>query len=356
MEGRFLGVSLMLGALLPATGFAIEQDNLGATTAKEMPQVTRTLPAPDLLTQIQARGVLRCGVGMQVDGFVAQDSQQKWVGLEADFCRAMAAAIFADQTKVEFLPRTVADRFEGLRKKEIDVLIGNTSVTLERELREGVRFPGVLYYDGQGFLVSKSSGIRKLSDLANKTVCVLKNTTAERQITQYAELQRMPIIIESFSENAQMMQAYQNGRCMAVTAGVASLAAYRKHLSSATQHVIVGQLIAKDAIGPVIATEETRLFDVARAVGSVLLNAEEERLSSETVVHPNTAHQEWLKEVDTLAAPLGLPGNWAATVLAQVGNYNEVYERNLGGSSLVLKRNINLLWREGGIHYAPRLF
>ena len=311
------------------------------------------------LDTVKQRGQLVCGVNVGLAGFSIADSQGKWVGLDADFCRAVAAAVLGDGSKVKFTPLSAQQRFTALQSGEIDVLSRNTTWTLTRDTSLGLDFAGVDFYDGQGFLVPKKLGVKSAKDLKGATVCVQPGTTTELNLADYSRangLALKPVVIEKFEE---FTKAYFAGRCDAMTTDVSALASIRATLSpSAGEQVLLPETISKEPFGPAVRQGDPQWADVVRWVLQALIEAEEQGLTSANVVEQATASpspnvKRMLGTTPGMGQALGLSEKWALEAIRQVGNYGEIFERNVGkGSPLALERGPNQLWTKGGLIYA----
>ena len=316
--------------------------------------------AGEVLDGVKTREQLRCGVSEDIPGFSEQDADGRWRGLDADFCRAVAAALLSDPDKVEFVPLRASARFPALRTRRIDLLLGNTSWTLTREAVLKVQFPGILFYDGQGFMVPTAANIATLADLDGATVCVEKGTTHQRTLTAYFKAKGWsvePLVIDSVPEAAK---AFFAGRCRAYTSGASQLAAIRLRApSDAGAFVILPERISREPLSPAVWGGDPEWTTVVRWVLNVLILAERHgvtRDNLDAVIADQTNRLLWVSDDDRelLAQSMGIPLGWAKRVLRAVGNYGEIYERNVGQDSpLKIERGLNRLWTEGGLHYAP---
>lgn len=316
--------------------------------------------AGQVLDSIKARGELRCGVSEGIPGFSEPDAGGHWRGLDADFCRAVAAALLGDAEKVAFVPLRASTRFPALQARKIDLLVRNTTWTLTREAFLQVQFPAVLFYDGQAFMVTGSSGITRLADLREATICVVKGTTHESNLADYARLNGLhwqPLVIDSLPAAAQ---AFFAGRCQAYTADSAALAAMRLRAPAGLQAlVILPERISREPLAPVVAGDDSQWVSLVRWVRNVLVLAEEYGVTQANVDtrvrELGGATGRLLSGEDRrLAQALGARDDWALRAVKAVGNYGELYERNLGAASpLHIERGLNRLWRDGGLLYAP---
>ncbi len=316
--------------------------------------------AGEVLEGVKSRGVLRCGVSEGIAGFSERDAGGQWRGIDADFCRAVAAAVLGDPAKVQFLPLRASARFPALEAKRIDLLVRNTTWTLTREAMLKAQFPAVLYYDGQAFMVPADSAVGSPADLAGATVCVEKGTTHQRNMNEYfahRSLSVTPLVIDSAREVAD---AFFAGRCRAYTSDASQLAAARLRAPGGPQtFTILPERISKEPLAPVVWGGDPQWAMVVRWVLYALVLAEEYGATAENVDTLDTGGRTPLSRLTTeergiLARALGVPAGWAVRALKAVGNYGELFERNLGrGSPLGIERGLNRLWSQGGLLYAP---
>jgi general L-amino acid transport system substrate-binding protein len=323
---------------------------------------TLTVPAQagEVFDAVKARGLLRCGVSEGIAGFSEKDANGRWRGLDAEFCRAIAAAVLGDPDKVQFVPLKSSTRFPALQANKIDLLVRNTTWTLTREALLKVQFPGVLFYDGQGFLVAKSAGIKALGELNGATVCVEKGTTHEQRLPDVFAARGLtvkPLVIDSSREVAE---AFFAGRCRAYTSDASQLAAVRARAPEEAQgFVILPERISKEPLGPVVRGGDAEWATLVRWVLYVLIAAEEQGVTRANIdaVVQRSQGAAWRLVSGTderLARALGVRPDWVVRAVKAVGNYGEMYERNLGReSALNIERGLNRLWTQGGLLYAP---
>ena len=313
------------------------------------------------LDAVKRRGVLRCGVSEGIAGFSERNPSGAWAGLNVDFCRAVAVAVLGDPQKVEFVALKASSRFPALQSKTIDLLMRNTTWTMTREVLLRFQFPAILYYDGQGFMVRKAGGAKSLRELSGTAICVEKGTTHEARLPQYFALHAWsvtPVVIDS---SKGVSEAFFAGRCAAYTSDGAQLAGVRARAPGGPQEfVILPERISKEPLGPVIRSGDAEFMSLVRWTVYLLLSAEENGITRSTVEAATrkleaTAVGRILSGKDErLAAALGVAPQWAMRVLQAVGNYGEMYERNVGAASpLAIERGYNALWTQGGLHYAP---
>ena len=311
------------------------------------------------LDAIMARGSLICGVNTSLAGFSIPDSQGEWTGLDVDVCRAIAAALFGDAEAVSFVPLSAQQRFTALQSGEVDILSRNTTWTLTRDASLGLSFTGVTYYDGQGFMVPAELGVSSASELDGATVCVQSGTTTELNLADWFRGQGMtfePVVIESFDESKT---AFFNGRCDVYTTDASGMASIRAiDAPNPDDYVILPELISKEPLGPAVRQGDDQFFSIVKWVVFALLEAEEYGITQanleEMKASDNPNIQRILGVEPGMGPLLGLGDDWAANAIAAVGNYGEIFERNVGQDTpLGLPRGLNALWTQGGIMYAP---
>jgi general L-amino acid transport system substrate-binding protein len=311
----------------------------------------------DTLADTKARGALLCGVNQGLPGFsIEQDG--KWLGFDVDFCRAVAAAVLHDPEKVTFVPLSASDRFKALQDGKVDVLSRNTTWTMQREAELGLTFVGVTYYDGQGFMVPRSANLTSSLDLGGTTVCVQGGTTTEANLVDYFVLNTMIYEVVKTASPAESMAKYAEGACNVVTSDMSQLYALRGTLADADEHLILADTISKEPLGPVVRQNDPKWATLVKWVYFALLDAEELGITSEnTDIALRSIKPDVLRFVGLdgdFGAWLGLDNDWAVSMVKAVGNYGEIYDRNLGsGSGLGIPRGMNQLWNLGGIQYAP---
>jgi general L-amino acid transport system substrate-binding protein len=308
------------------------------------------------LKKVKDRGSLICGVSQGLPGFSTPDDKGNWTGLDVDYCRAIAAAIFNDPAKVKFSPLSTKDRFEALKSGEIDVLSRNSTWTLSRDAL--YNFVGVNYYDGQGFMVRKALKVNSALELNGASICVQTGTTTELNLGDYFRSNSMRHEVIAFSTADETIKAYEAGRCDAFTTDVSQLYSEKLKLSNANDHVILPEIISKEPLGPMVRHADDQWFDVVKWVHFAMINAEELGLNSKNVDESLKSNMPEVKRLvgteGNFGEQLGLTKDWAVRIVKHVGNYGEVFERNVGsGSRLGISRGINRLWTKGGIQYAP---
>ena len=314
--------------------------------------------AATTLESVKEKGHLQCGVTSGLPGFSQPDDKGNWTGIDVDTCRAVAAAIFGDAKAVEFTPLTAKERFTALQSGEIDMLSRNTTWTLTRDASLGLNFAGVNYYDGQGFLVNKGIGVDDATQLDGATVCIQAGTTTELNLSDYFRAKGMEYKPIVFDTSEQTVQGFASGRCDVLTSDRSQLAALRSKLSDPDSAKILPNTISKEPLGPVVRQGDDQWFNIVKCVLAVQINAEELGVTSANVddmlKSDNPNIQRLLGTDGDMGAKLGLPGDFGAKIVKQVGNYGEMYDRNVGPDTpLGLERGINALWTEGGVMYAP---
>jgi general L-amino acid transport system substrate-binding protein len=312
------------------------------------------------LDTVKQRGSLSCGVNVGLAGFSQPDDKGNWTGLDVDYCKAIAAAVFGDPAKVKYVPTTAKERFTALQSGEIDVLIRNTTWTTARDSSLGLIFAGVNYYDGQGFMVKASLGVKSAKELNGATVCVQTGTTTELNLADYFKANKMtykPVVFEKLDET---VQAYLAGRCDVYTTDQSGLYSIRVQQPKPEDHVVLPEIISKEPLGPSVRQGDDQWLQVVKWVHYALINAEEAGITQANVGEMLNSTNPEVKRIlgkdGELGKGLGLSNDFVVNVVKAVGNYGEVFERNVGtGSRLKIARGLNNLWNKGGIQYAPPL-
>ena len=311
------------------------------------------------LDAIKARGQLVCGVNTGLAGFSAADSQGNWSGLDVDICKAIAAATLGDATKVKWVPLNAQQRFTALQSGEIDILSRNTTWTLTRDASLGLNFVGTTYYDGQGFMVPSKGKIKSAKQLKGATVCVQSGTTTEKNLTDYSRANKLDIKPVVFEKVEAATGAYFSGRCQAYTTDASGLASVRnKEAKNPADHTILPELISKEPLGPAVRRGDDEFFAISKWVYFALLEAEEYGVTQANADQMKTSAdpvvQRLLGVSEDTGKLLGLDKEWAYRAVKAVGNYGEIFERNVGPKSpLGLPRALNNQWSKGGLQYAP---
>jgi general L-amino acid transport system substrate-binding protein len=338
-------------------GFAMKRVSLVCTLVVAAGLSTQIASAQTLKT-VQDRGMLSCGVSQGLPGFSAPDDKGNWTGLDVDICRALAAAIFNDPTKIKFVPLSAKDRFTALQSGEIDVLSRNTTWTLSRDTTLGANFTGVTYYDGQGFMVKKSLKVNSALELNSASVCVQTGTTTEQNLADYFKGNNMKYEVIAFGTNDEAIKAYESGRCDVFTTDVSGLYADRLKLANPADHAVLPEVISKEPLGPMVRHGDDQWFDLVKWTLFAMLDAEELGITQKNADEMAKSDKPELKRVfgsdGNFGESLGVTKDWVSRIIKAVGNYGEAFDRNVGaGSKLGISRGINQLWNKGGIQYAP---
>ncbi|MDZ7665374.1 MAG: amino acid ABC transporter substrate-binding protein [Desulfotignum sp.] len=312
------------------------------------------------LEDVKDRGYIKAGVNGGVFGFSMPDDKGEWKGLDVDTAKAVAAAVFGDASKVKFSALTAVQRLPALQSKEIDVLCRNTTQTLSRETKSGLNFVQPNYYDGQGFLVPKALGVKSAKELDGATVCVLPGTTTEMNAADYFRANNMnwnPVVIEN---TAELNKAFFAGRCDTLTSDMSQLAAQRSVAPNPADYELLPEVISKEPLAPVVRHGDDQWYDIVNWTMMALIQAEEFGITSQNIDKMmdsgNPGIKRFLGVTPGLGELLGLDDKWAYNIVKQVGNYGEIYERNVGPDTpLGLPRGLNALWTEGGLMYASPL-
>jgi general L-amino acid transport system substrate-binding protein len=313
--------------------------------------------AGETLDAVKARGYLIAGVNGSVFGFSMPDDKGVWKGLDVDTAKAIAAAVFGDASKVKYVPLTAVQRLPALQAKEIDVLCRNTTHTLTRDTANGLDFAHVNFYDGQGFLVNKSLGIKSAKELDGATVCVLPGTTTELNVADFFRATGMnwkPVVIE---QTAELSKAFFAGRCDVLTSDLSQLAAHRAVAPNPEDYVLLREVISKEPLAPVVRHGDNQWYDIVNWTVMALLQAEELGITSmnvDTQVNSKSPRvQRFLGVIPGLGKELGLDNKWAYNIIKQVGNYGQIFERNVGvNTPLGIRRGLNDQWYKGGLMFA----
>ena len=335
MKRASLVLTLAIAAILPA----------GAASAQT-------------LKTVKDRGTLSCGVTSGLPGFSAPDDKGNWTGLDVDMCRALAAAILNDPTKIKFVPLSAKDRFTALQSGEIDVLSRNTTWTLSRDTQLGLNFTAVNYYDGQGFMVRKSLNIDSALKLDSASACVQTGTTNEQNLADYFKANKMKYEVIAFATADETLKAYESGRCDTFTSDVSQVYAERLKLAKPEDHVVLPEVISKEPLATVVRHGDDQWLDLVKWTHFAMLNAEELGVNQKNVDEMLKSDKAEIKRLlgtdGNLGEQLGVTKDWAVRIVKAVGNYGELFDRNVGpGSKLNISRGLNRLWNQGGIQYSP---
>ena len=338
-----LSALLVAGTAATASVFVANAANAGAT-----------------LDNVKSKGFVQCGVNSSgLPGFATVDSSNNWSGLDIDLCRAVAAALFGDATKVKYTPLNAKERFTALQSGEIDVLSRNTTWTSSRDSALGLNFPAVNYYDGQGFMAKKELGVTSALELDGASVCVQAGTTTELNLADYFRANNMKFNPVVYENNDEVNKAYEAGRCDVLTTDQSGLYATRVKTANPDEHVILPEVISKEPLGPAVRQGDDEWADIVRWSFYAMLQAEEFGIDSENVEKIKTEStnpdvQRFLGVIEEKGKELGLPNDFAVAVITQVGNYADSFNRNVGPDTpLKIERGLNALWKDGGLMYNP---
>lgn len=308
------------------------------------------------LDTVKSKGMLTCGANTGLAGFGIPDDKGQWTGLDVDVCRAIATAVLGDSKKVKFVALDAKNRFPALQSGEVDVLSRNTTWTSSRESANGMLFGPPTYYDGQGFMVKKKLGVSSAKDLNGASVCVQQGTTTELNLADYFRSNNMKYESVAFQSEDETLKAYESGRCDAFTTDASGLYAERLRLSNPDDNVVLPEIISKEPLAPSVRQGDDPWFDVMRWTVFALINAEELGVTSKNVDDMKKSDNPNIRRLlgveGDQGKQLGLSNDWAYNAIKQVGNYGEIFDRNVGdGSPLKIKRGLNALWTKGGLQY-----
>lgn len=317
------------------------------------------LASATTLADVKARGKLLCGVNTGLQGFAAKGADGAWAGFDVDYCKALAAAVLGDATKVEFVGLSAQERFDKLKSGAIDILARNTTWTMERETKFPFLFVGASYYDGQGFMVTKLSGVTSVFNMSQAAICFVNGTTTQANVDDFFKGRDMTYTAKNFDKPEDALAAYGRGECDAYTADQSQLYALRLKTEKPGDHVVLPDVISKEPLGPVVRQGDDQWYTIARWTLFALINAEELELRGAGVVDAKAkakvpALRRLIGLEGTLGVDMGLDAEWAARAVTASGNYGEMFDRNLGeNTDLKIARGLNALWNNGGIQYAP---
>jgi general L-amino acid transport system substrate-binding protein len=314
--------------------------------------------ADSTLEKVTKNGVLSCGVSTSLAGFSNPNEKGEWEGLDVEYCQALAAAVLGDKTKVKYVPLTAKERFTALQSGEIDVLARNTTWTLQRDAALGLNFVGVNYYDGQGFMVMKSLGIKSVKELDGASICVQSGTTTELNLADYFKQHGMSYKPVVFDTATQTKNGFESNRCDALTTDQSGLYGLRITLTDPSTADVLPEIISKEPLGPVVRQGDDQWFNIAKWTLFAMINAEEYGITSANADEMLKSSDPNVKRILGLDGPkgagLGIRDDWGYQIIKQVGNYGESFERTVGtGSPLQVARGVNALWNQGGFQYAP---
>jgi general L-amino acid transport system substrate-binding protein len=308
------------------------------------------------LNRVKQKGFLVCGSNPALPGFGMPDAQGNWTGFDIDYCRAFAAAIFNDPTKVRFIPLAGKDRFTALQAGEVDVLVRNSTWTMSRDTQLGLDFPAVNYYDGQSFMVRKKLGVSSAKELNGATICTQQGTTTELNLADFFRSNNIKYEVVAFATADETFKAYTSGRCDAFTTDGSALFAERLRASNPDEHVVLPEIISKEPFGLVVRHGDNQWGDLVRWVHFAMLNAEELGVTKANVDQMTKSDNPEIKRLlgteGKFGEATGLTNDWGVRIVKHMGNYGEIFERNIGeGSPLKIKRGLNALWNKGGLQY-----
>jgi general L-amino acid transport system substrate-binding protein len=314
--------------------------------------------AASTLEIVKKKGFVQCGVNTGLPGFSSADASGRWTGIDVDVCRAVAAAVLGNADKVKYTPLTAKERLTAVQSGEVDLLSRNTTWTLTRDSSLGLNFTAITYYDGQGFMVPRDLGVQHASELDGATVCVLAGTTTELNLSDYFRTHGMAFQPVVFDTADQTVKGFEAGRCDALTGDQSQLYAQRIRLAHPEKALVLPEIISKEPLGPVVRQGDDDWFNVVRWVLFALINAEELGITSENVERMRRSRNPETRRLLGLEGIKGkglkLADDWAYQIVRQVGNYGEIFARNVGkGSPLGIERGLNALWNDGGLQYAP---
>lgn len=342
---------------------------LGGTTVKKSIITLGAVAAAMIATSAQAgtlddikkRGTLSCGVSTGLPGFSAPDDKNNWTGIDVDTCRAVAAAVLGDANKVRFVPLNAKERFTALQSGEIDMLSRNTTWTETRDSTLGINFTGVNYYDGQGFLAKTALGVKSAKELDGASYCIQAGTTTELNLADFTRENGMKYTAVVFDTSDQTLEGFNSGRCDVLTSDQSQLYALRSKLPDPSAAVVLPEVISKEPLGPSVRQGDDQWFDIVKWTLFAQIEAEEMGVTSANIddLKANTTNPNVKRLVgteDTMGEKLGLDNDWAYRAVKQVGNYGEMFDRNVGPKTpLGIARGLNALWSKGGLQYAPPL-
>ena len=312
------------------------------------------------LGAIKSNGSVQCGVSQGLPGFSNKDDAGNWTGIDVDFCRGVAAAVFGDANAVKFTPLSAKERFTALSSGEVDILSRNTTWTMTRDTQLGLNFAGVNYYDGQGMMVPSSLGVTNAMELDGASICTNTGTTTELNITDFFRTNNMSFELVAFEKADEVVAAYDSGRCDVYTTDKSGIAAQRLKLTDPAAHTILPETISKEPLGPVVRQGDDGWFNVVRWTLNCMINAEEMGVSSANLSDMMNSDNPGIKRLlgteGNFGESIGVSNGWCANIIEQVGNYGESYETNVGADTpLKLARDgsVNALWTNGGLMYAP---
>ncbi|MEL6203393.1 MAG: amino acid ABC transporter substrate-binding protein [Pseudomonadota bacterium] len=320
--------------------------------------LTASTASAATLDDVKAKGFIQCGVSQGLPGFSNPDADGNWSGMDVDLCKGIAAAIFGDAEAVKFTPLSAKERFTALQSGEIDVLSRNTTWTMSRDTQLGLNFAGVNYYDGQGFMIRTDMDINSALELSGASICTNTGTTTELNVADYFRANNMEYELVAFEKADEVVAAYDAGRCDVYTTDQSGLYAQRLKLTDPSAHKVLPEIISKEPLGPVVRQGDDQFFNIVKWVHNATLNAEEFGVTSANVEEMKSSDNPSIKRLlgteGEFGTSIGLDNDWAAKVIMAVGNYGEIFDRNVGPDTpLAISRGVNALWSDGGLQYAP---
>jgi general L-amino acid transport system substrate-binding protein len=332
--------------------------SLAFVTAAVVAALSGTAWAGPTLDAVKGRGQLSCGVSQGVPGFSQPDAKGAWTGIDVDFCRAVAAAVLGSADKVKYTGLSAKERFTALQSGEIDVLSRNTTWTITRDASLGLISTGVIYYDGQGFMVRKSLGVKSAKELNGAQVCMNAGTSTELNAADFFRANRMQFKPVVFEKSDETVAAYDAGRCDAYSTDQSGLYGERLKLKNKDEHMVLPEIISKEPLGPMVRQGDDQWLNIVRWTLYAMINAEELGVTSANAEQMKSSDNPEIKRLvgteGKLGGQLGLSDTWAFDIVRQVGNYGEVFDKNVGPKTpLGIARGLNALWKDGGLQYAP---
>jgi general L-amino acid transport system substrate-binding protein len=315
--------------------------------------------AAGTLQDVQKQGFVKCGVDGGLPGFSEIVSGGVYKGIDVDGCRAVAAAVLGDAKKVKYVSLNAKERLAALQSGEIDLLVRNTTWTETRDTSLGLNFAGVNFYDGQGFMVRKALGVKSAKELEGASVCIQTGTTTEMNVADYFRANHMKFKAVTYDTNDQVVQSYENGRCDVLTSDSSQLYGLRTKLKDPSAHIVLPEIISKEPLGPVVRQGDDQWFNIVKWSFNAMVAAEEAGITSKNAdelkkTSTNPTVKRILGTEGKMGANLGLKADFAYQIIKQVGNYGEVFERNVGKDTpLKIDRGLNALWTKGGLQYSP---
>lgn len=312
----------------------------------------------DTLEDVQKQGFVKCGVDGGLPGFSEVASGGKWSGIDVDGCRAVATAALGDASKVKYVALNAKERLAALQSGEIDVLVRNVTWTQTRDTSLGLNWAGTNYYDGQGFMVRKELGVKSAKELDGASICIQTGTTTELNVADYFRANNLKYKAIAYDTNDQVLQSYENERCDVLTSDASQLYGLRTKLKDPKAHIVLPEIISKEPLGPAVRQGDDKWFNIVKWTFFAMVAAEEHGITSKNVDEMKKSSSPAIKRIlgveGKMGSNLGLKADWAYQIIKQIGNYGEVFERNIGTSTpLNMERGINALWTNGGLQYSP---